>query len=345
MEKIKEYLQKPLYSFICGVVLGIIIGLPILGWWLFPVEWTDAGPADLRQDVKADYLRMAVESYAKNKDQKLAMNRWAELGKEGETLLGIIQTDPKLTPQEISQFGQLVKADTSGIVLPTSPSTGLANPQATAPEAPGSAGLNPLVLILVFFGLTLLIGGLLAYFFILRKRPEGESIVESIKKVFAEKERVIPEAEYIESDEPPIAQFMTTYSLGDDLYDDSFSIDSPTGEFLGECGVGISETIGVGDPKKVTAFEVWLFDKNDIQTITKVFLSDYAFNDAAISQRLISKGEPVLLENEKHVLLETATLQLEARVVDVAYGQGAMPQNSFVDRMTLELSVWPKFTE
>lgn len=345
MEKIKEYLQKPLYSFICGVVLGIIIGLPILGWWLFPVEWTDAGPADLRQDVKADYLRMAVESYAKNKDQKLAMNRWAELGKEGETLLGIIQTDPKLTPQEISQFGQLVKADTSGIVLPTSPSTGLANPQATAPEAPGSAGLNPLVLILVFFGLTLLIGGLLAYFFILRKRPEGESIVESIKKVFAEKERVIPEAEYIESDEPPIAQFMTTYSLGDDLYDDSFSIDSPTGEFLGECGVGISETIGVGDPKKVTAFEVWLFDKNDIQTITKVFLSDYAFNDAAISQRLISKGEPVLLENEKHVLLETATLQLEARVVDVAYGQGAMPQNSFVDRMTLELSVWPKFAE
>lgn len=345
MEKIKEYLQKPLYSFICGVVLGIIIGLPILGWWLFPVEWTDAGPADLRQDVKADYLRMAVESYAKNKDQKLAMNRWAELGKEGETLLGIIQTDPKLTPQEISQFSQLVKADTSGIVLPTSPSTGLANPQATAPEATGSAGLNPLVLILVFFGLTLLIGGLLAYFFILRKRPEGESIVESIKKVFAEKERVIPEAEYIESDEPPIAQFMTTYSLGDDLYDDSFSIDSPTGEFLGECGVGISETIGVGDPKKVTAFEVWLFDKNDIQTITKVFLSDYAFNDAAISQRLISKGEPVLLENEKHVLLETATLQLEARVVDVAYGQGAMPQNSFVDRMTLELSVWPKFTE
>jgi hypothetical protein len=42
---------------------------------------------------------------------------------------------------------------------------------------------------------------------------------------------------------------------GDDLFDDSFSIDSPSGKFLGECGVGISETIGVGDPKKVTAFE------------------------------------------------------------------------------------------
>ena len=48
---------------------------------------------------------------------------------------------------------------------------------------------------------------------------------------------------------------MTTYMIGDDLYDDSFSIDSPSGEFLGECGVGISDTIGVGDPKKVTALK------------------------------------------------------------------------------------------
>jgi hypothetical protein len=61
--------------------------------------------------------------------------------------------------------------------------------------------------------------------------------------------------------EPALAQFMTTYRQGDDLYDDSFSIDSVNGEFLGECGVGIAETIGVGEPKKVTALEVWLFEQ------------------------------------------------------------------------------------
>jgi hypothetical protein len=129
---------------------------------------------------------------------------------------------------------------------------------------------------------------------------------------------------------------------GDDLYDDSFSIDSPSGEFLGECGVGISDTVGVGDPKKVTAFEVWLFDKNDIQTVTKVLMSEHAFNDQNIRQRLASKGEPVLIEAGKHLLLETATLQLEARVVDMNYGQGALPENSFFERLTLELAVWPK---
>ena len=69
-----------------------------------------------------------------------------------------------------------------------------------------------------------------------------------------------------------IAQFMTSYNLGDDLYDDTFSIDASNGEFLGECGAGISDTIGVGDPKNISSFEVWLFDKNDIQTVTKVII-------------------------------------------------------------------------
>ena len=104
-------------------------------------------------------------------------------------------------------------------------------------------------------------------------------------------------------DGQPIAQFMTTYVLGDDLFDDSFSIDSPSGEFLGECGIGISETIGVGEPKKVTAFEVWLFDKNDIQTVTKVLMSSHAFNDSATFQRLQAKGEPFLVERGKQVVL------------------------------------------
>ena len=58
---------------------------------------------------------------------------------------------------------------------------------------------------------------------------------------------------------------MTTYVLGDDLYDELFSIDTQGGDFLGEYGVGVSEIIGVGDPKKVTALEIWLFDKNDIK--------------------------------------------------------------------------------
>jgi hypothetical protein len=142
--------------------------------------------------------------------------------------------------------------------------------------------------------------------------------------------------------EPPLAQFMASYKYGDDLFDDSFSIDSASGEFLGECGIGISEIIGVGDPKKVTAFEVWLFDKNDIQTVTKVIMSSHAFSDNNIRQRLEAKGEPVLAEPSSETVLETQTLQLVAKVVDMGYGEGAMPDQSYFDHLLLELAIWPK---
>ncbi len=141
--------------------------------------------------------------------------------------------------------------------------------------------------------------------------------------------------------EPPIVQFMTTYLHGDDLYDDSFSIETSSGEFLGETGVGVSETIGsTGEAKNVTALEVWLFDKNDIRTVTKVLMSDHAFNDDAIRAKLAPKGEAVLARTGDRLLLETATLRIQARIVDLAYKAGAMPPNGVIDRITIELAAW-----
>jgi hypothetical protein len=135
---------------------------------------------------------------------------------------------------------------------------------------------------------------------------------------------------------------MTTYLHGDDLYDDSFSIETPSGEFLGETGVGISETLGTSDSKNVTAFEVWLFDKNDIRTVTKVVMSDHAFNDDAVRARLAPKGEAVKAEPGMRVQLETASLRLQGRVVDLSYMGGPVPPNGVFDRITIELAAWKK---
>lgn len=143
--------------------------------------------------------------------------------------------------------------------------------------------------------------------------------------------------------EAPIVQFMTTYLHGDDLYDDSFSVETSSGEFFGETGVGISETIGgAGEAKKVAALEVWLFDKNDIRTVTKVLMTDHAFNDDAIRARLAPKGEAVLVKAGDKITLETASLRIQARIVDMAYGTGPLPPNSFFERITIELAAWKK---
>lgn len=140
----------------------------------------------------------------------------------------------------------------------------------------------------------------------------------------------------------PVAQFMTTYMLGDDMYDESFTFDAPNGEFLGECGVSSSDTIGVGEPKKVSAFDIWLFDKNDIQTVTKVVMSKHAFKDAGTRQRLEIRGEPIMAEDGKQFVLETATLRLEAKLVNFQYGDLPLPDDSYFQRATMELAIYRK---
>ncbi len=324
MDAIREQFEKPLVVGIVGLVVGILIGLVILGWWLFPVQWTNASPADLRDDSRVDYTRMTIDSYTLNQNAELAQNRWNELGETGPDALKQVQENPGEQRQEdIQSFATVVQVEQPGEV--------------PAEEEGGSS----LTLLLVMCLVTVLLAGALAAYFLLRQgRSSGTvSPAAQAQEVSKQMERTDYAAL---GEETPMSQFMTTYMLGDDLFDDSFSIDSPSGEFLGECGVGISEAIGVGEPKKVAAFEIWLFDKNDIQTVTKVLMSEHAFADEALRQRLAAKGEPFQADPGTEVVLETATLRLVSRVVDLAYAGGAMPENSHFDRVTLELAVWPK---
>ena len=324
-----------------------------------PVKWTDADPSYLRADLQDDYFCMTIHSFMRTGDSLQAKDRLEELGEVSEEKLDNLQPGAcGLSETDIVQFktalgvastAPLVEAPSSEVVEEPSSEVGeQPSEEQIAPAEEGKeekkSGFNLFVLVGALCGVTLLIGAALVYIFFLRKK-NGTSPMDR------ERSSVQPTGEGYQDDgqalaaadqDIPITQFMSTYVAGDDLFDDSFSIDSPSGEFLGECGVGISETIGVGDPKKITAFEVWLFDKNDIQTVTKVLMSQHAYDDGAIASRLASKGEPVLLEPGGRVYLETATLVLEARVVDMNYGQGALPENSFFDRLTLELAIWPK---
>jgi hypothetical protein len=129
----------------------------------------------------------------------------------------------------------------------------------------------------------------------------------------------------------PLTQFATTYAYGDDRYDMSSSIETAGGDFLGECGVGISETIGTGVPEKVTALEVWVFDKNDVRTVTKVLMSEFAFNDPSIRAKLAAKGDAVLARKGEIVELKTQTLKINARIVDVV---SAVRPNSYFQQVT-----------
>jgi hypothetical protein len=42
------------------------------------------------------------------------------------------------------------------------------------------------------------------------------------------------------------------------------------------------------------------------------------------------------------MVLDTASLYVTARVMDMQYGSGALPQNSFFHQLTIELAAWKK---
>jgi hypothetical protein len=359
MEKIRNSIKNPLTTGILGLILGLIIGLPLLGWYVWPVQWKDADASYLRQDLKAQYLCMIVDSYKVNQDVSLAAARFDSLGLDPQNAvfaLDSVQTGGcNYAPTDetiLSLKGALAALPASGSSIPvvgTSSSlpTSVSTPT-TAKPGSDTSGIWLGLLCVLFLG----IGGVLIYIFFFRNRKPREQVPPTTGELDYENPVDEPQSapntpqtskvSAAPTSDMPAAHFMTTYVVGDDLYDDSFSVDAANGEFLGECGVGISDTVGVGEPKKISAFEVWLFDKNDIQTVTKVLMSSRAMNDPSTRQRLASKGEPVLIEPGQQILLETASLQLQAKVIEMVYGQGALPTGSYFERLTLELSVWAK---
>lgn len=331
LQVLEVYIKKPAVTIALGVIAGLIIGL-VMGWVIWPVQWTNATPEVLRADLQADYLRMAIDSFRVNGNQALAVQRWDNLGSAAPPAFNAVMQDPQgVDPVSITNFQQVITAARGQMETVASPQT---EEQGLSTSAIVISVAGILILAVVVFGAFYLLRN------VFRLKPRGEATAAMhAADVSRQAERTDFQSLGLA---PPVTQTMTTYVLGDDLYDESFSIDTQGGDFLGEYGVGVSETIGVGDPKKVTALEVWLFDKNDIKTATKVLMSAHAFNDPELRSRLEAKGELVMLEPQGQIILETATLQLLVTVNDLEYGTGALPPESYFERVTLELAIWPK---
>ncbi len=328
MTSLLDLLKRPVIVAVLGVILGLIVGV-IIGW--NTVTFANTTPEVMRPDLQEDYLRMAIESFQVDQNPQLAVQRWDALGPAAAPLFVEVQQNPEgINPAVIAAYGQIIQA-----------AKGANQP----PQGEQPAGVSGVTIVVIAVLLLLLVGAAVGFVFLRRllRNPAPTEVTPSMQATEINREAAKNKTNFESLGvAPPITQNMTTYVLGDDLYDESFSIDTPSGDFLGEYGVGVSETIGVGDPKKVTALEVWLFDKNDIKTATKVLMSAHAFADPAIRSRLEAKGELIQMEPQKQVMLETETLQLLATVVDLQYGDGAMPDQSYFERTTLELAIWRK---
>ncbi len=299
-------------------VVGWLFGWFVFGWGIAPVKWTNAAPQHLEPSWRADYLRMVIESYIYNGNVPLAQTRYQGLGDDGPKVLAQVEQDPGyLRPEDVARFKQEVVGG--------APATGAPAEGAAAQQGGRSwTALFGLCLV-VLVGLAAV--GLL---FMVRKKAGTAKTAETAVEV---------QPLIAEGGPAPISSYRTTYTLGDDYFDESFSIDTAGGEFLGEAGLSISEA-SEGQPKHVQAFEVWLFDKSDIRTETAIFCTPEAYANEAMRQRLEAKGPVLAAAPGQSLTLETEKLQLEAFITECEFD--ADDAGQFFQKLTVEFRVYQR---
>ncbi|HRE47670.1 MAG TPA: hypothetical protein PLD47_08095 [Aggregatilineales bacterium] len=346
----------PLGTFLLGIILAFL-----WAYVISPNVYTAAEAVHLGDSWKREYVKQTAWQYSAARQDP---NTSAVALQNAQLQLDYLGNAPEIVN------GLIVELQTGNPADPLLPR--LLDIQPLARENPDqiakvtssffNGNLTPVLCVVVP---ALLIGGIIIFNTIIpigvlfqRKSSAPSTVQEGLekerRKAMEDARKKAVEAEKIVKATPesgatvtvdrgtPVAQFMSTYIMGDDYFDDSFAIETSAGKFLGETGAGVSKVIGVGDPKKVTALEVWVFDANTTNTLTKVLMTEHAYRDEATRAELAPKGEAVMIKTGDAVLLETATLTIQARILDLAYATTAMPQDSVFERLSIQISAWAK---
>jgi hypothetical protein len=94
-------------------------------------------------------------------------------------------------------------------------------------------------------------------------------------------------------------------------------------------------------PKQVVSFDVGLFDKTDITTLSRVVMSEYAYNDETYRSKVETnpQAEAVLAEPGKEFSFETSAMRVEARIEEMEYGEGG---NVYFEKLKVSMNLFLK---
>lgn len=341
---IKSTQGKVILSFIIGVLIGLIV----LGWGPLKVKYIDTTTEYLREDLRTDYTRMIIDSYTTTHvsnpqyAEQMALARLNSLGEYASEELQKILRDPQIQNMNDILTIQELYQSTTGIITESTESI---SAPIVSPEEEKQGGviksLGLGLLAVALFG----IAGFAGFLF-LRQNQSNKKVAPKVTYRDTDEINDFVQTTYQSKDGVqlmPDQHFFTTYRIGNDLYEKRESIISKSNkEYLGECGVEVVDFIGVGTPKRASAFEVYVFDSHQPGNTAKVLLCEHAFSDKNVYERLKHKGEFILLESNKDIPLETENLQVIVRIKEMHYGTAPLPENSYVEQITFEFSVWEK---
>lgn len=302
---------------------GLLLGWLTIGWWLWPVDWIDADPWDLRAEHQERYVALVAKDYAQagNADQA----RGAMAGWDDQTLADLLAAMQEAAP-DLTTSRQLADL-ASALDLPEGGAAAPAGSEAS-PATPSLR--NRLATVCGTAGVVLAAAGLIIF-------AASTRVWESFARGA---QRVLPTPTVpTEEPEPISGHFTTIFTRDQDDYAEYFPIQASNGQFLGECGlksIGGVSVQGIREP--VTALEMVLLDSLDHCTETRILMSRYAYGYTPLRRELMTRGELVLTEPGTEVLVETNNIQMLATIMDVEYVDQEPAEGVFL-RVVADLDV------
>ena len=105
-------MRKLIFTLI-ALVAGIGLGL-MIGWYVWPVTYTESAPTRMRQDWKDEAIWMAAQAFAYDRDLEAAQVRLRSLGSDDPGALALDRAskaiEQNLSRQQISHLARLAAA-------------------------------------------------------------------------------------------------------------------------------------------------------------------------------------------------------------------------------------------
>jgi hypothetical protein len=363
----KRFVLVTLVAALVGCVLGLFFGL-YYAWQVSPAVYSGgAYPGELTAGYQVQYIASVVDSYIVNRNVEAAQERLKTFSPEqqvealGQRSADFVANgqaveselvnelavnlksangwDDKVVEDAIARLSLANQADSARSnainnysvsllnAVPRPVEEGAAPAQADSPAPAAETPAQTTNWRWLWFCLLFLI--LLVVVILLAGRWQ----------LARKKSQARPQVVWEGEGPAPLKVWSGTYTLGQDNYDEFFTIETYDGDFLGESGMGILKAIPGTDPKQVTAFDVGLFDKTDITTLSRVVMSEYAYNNDPELMANINnnpKAEAILAEPGKAFTLETAALRVMAKIDEMEYGEG----NVYFNRLKISLNVF-----
>ncbi len=352
---LKSY--RPSSAVVGAFAVGLLIGWLVIGWWIWPVTWANALPIDLSPEYRQTYVIGIAYVFQATGDVERARREMETLGGGTEQRRVLEEVLAAASPADRDALIELERA----LPLPLLP-------RSSMPTGGESSWL--LLLLGLLLGMFLIGLGAAAFFLVksggifvripewarspVSSPPPGPaSPVKPVIDVVPRTEAVAEEIRPKEERKPlaperelrfreKLGSFTPTFRRGIEEYTENFDLAAPDGsEYEGDCGMGISETLE-GDDDRVTALEVWLFDKSDIRTQTYVLASEYAHGDPALRTRLSSHGPEVPARPGETFTIESKSLVLLGKVLSVTYADEGEPPQSVFEEVKVSLEVYRK---